>query len=259
MAGKKRGTQEHMASGVGLFATPSGVRAVQSPARAQILTVLAEHELPFDEIVKQSGKAKSTVSVHLQGLVREGIVADRADPDDSRKKIFYLKSPYLGGLAVKKPVIRENTEQVARLIEAPDPFKFYRLMFRTIRVSLLKEGINIDPVLQSAGYHVGERVYSAIAAPGLDKILANTGSFWKKNNLGVLEVESTNPLVVRVYDCFECGSLPQLGRPACAFDCGVLDAIFTRHFRRPQRVDETACYAMGDDFCRFVIGPGSPG
>ncbi|WP_292368645.1 V4R domain-containing protein [Methanoregula sp. UBA64] len=255
MAGKQKRRLKQAVPGIGLFATPSGVRAVQSPARAGIVAVLAERELPFDEIVKQSGKAKSTVSVHLQGLVREGIVDERPDPDDSRKKIFYLRSPYLGGLATKKPVIRDSADQVARLVDGPDPFRFYQLMFRTIRVSLLKEGINIDPVLQNAGYHVGERIYAAIAAPDLEKILKNTRSFWKKNNLGALEIESTDPLVIRVYDCFECGSLPQLGRPACAFDCGVLGAVFTRHFRRPQRVDETACYAMGDDHCRFVIAP----
>jgi len=255
MAGRSGRTKKTAEAGVGLFATPSGVRAVQSKAQTEILSVLAERELPFDEIVQRSGKAKSTVSVHLQGLVRDGIVAEKTDADDSRKKIFFLRSPYIGGLAAQKPVIRDSAEQVARLVDGPDPFKFYRLMFRTIRVSLLKEGIDIDPVLRNAGYHVGERVYSAIAARDLEKLLKNTESFWKRNSLGVLEVESTAPLVVRVYDCFECGSLPQLGRPACAFDCGVLGAVFTRHFRRPQRVDETACYAMGDDHCRFVIAP----
>jgi hypothetical protein len=80
-----------------------------------------------------------------------------------------------------------------------------------------------------------------------------------KNNLGTLEVESTEPLVMRVYDCFEFGSLPELGRPTCAFDLGVLQAIFTRHYRIPRLVDETAFYAMGEDHCRFVIAPGNPG
>ena len=114
MAEKKREMSKQAAPGIGLFATPFGVRAVQSPARAQILSVLAERELPFDEIVKQSGKAKSTVSVHLQGLVREGIVSEKTDLNDSRKKIFYLKSPYIGGLAVKKPAIRQfRTDRAA--------------------------------------------------------------------------------------------------------------------------------------------------
>ena len=243
------------AQGVGLFATPSGTLAVQSPVRVRILSLLAERDLPFDELVRLSGKAKSTVSVHLQGLEREGIVAERQDPEDSRRKIFSLRSPHLGTISRTTPALADNAALLEELVSGPDPFRFYRLMFRTIRVSLLSSGINIDPVLQKAGYEVGERVYSSLAKSGLDEVLANLAGFWKTNSLGVLEIESTDPLVVRVYDCFECGSLPALGRPACAFDCGVLQAVFARHYRRPQRVEETACYAMGDDHCRFVIGP----
>ena len=262
MSGKKESEQEcrpDATPAVGLFATPSGIRAVQSPARAKILSVLAEHELPFDEIVRQSGKAKSTVSVQLQGLEHEGIIIGRRNPEDSRKKLFSISSPLVGNLAGVRPDLKETPEGLARLVAGPDPFRFYRLMFRTIRVSLLSEGINIDPVLRNAGYEVGERIYSALAAPDLEEILERTTKFWTKNNLGTLEVESTGPLVMRVYDCFECGSLPELGRPACAFDSGILQAIFTRHYRKPQQVDETACYAMGDDHCRFVIAPGTPG
>gem|GEM_PF-6153567 len=55
------------------------------------------------------------------------------------------------GLPHKNRLSRDSAEQVARLVDGPDPFKFYRLMFRTIRVSLLKEGIDIDPVLRNAG------------------------------------------------------------------------------------------------------------
>ena len=86
--------------------------------------MLAERDLPFDEIVRLSGKAKSTVSVHLQGLEREGIIAGKTDPADSRKKIF-SRSPHLGNLASAKPAIRDdNSEILARLVAGPDPFKF---------------------------------------------------------------------------------------------------------------------------------------
>jgi predicted hydrocarbon binding protein len=86
-------------------------------------------------------------------------------------------------LAENRPVIQDdNAGILARLEHDADPFRFYRLMFRTIRVSLLNEGINIDPVLQKAGYHVGERIYSCIAAQDLLDILDKTAGFWKTNN-----------------------------------------------------------------------------
>jgi predicted hydrocarbon binding protein len=55
-----------------------------------------------------------------------------------------------------------------------------------------------------------------------------------------------------------CGDLPQLGRPACAFDAGILSAVFSLHFKKKQQVEETACYAVDDDHCRFVIRPAPP-
>jgi len=44
-----------------------------------------------------------------------------------------------------------------------------------------------------------------------------------------------------------------MDRPACAFDSGILKAIFSKHYRSPVSVKETNCYAMGDEYCRFVI------
>jgi hypothetical protein len=42
-------------------------------------------------------------------------------------------------------------------------------------------------------------------------------------------------------------------RPACAFNSGnPRDNLFP-HYRLPQQVTKTACYAMGDDRCRLLL------
>jgi uncharacterized protein len=187
-------------------------------------------------------------------MVREGILSEKTHPDDSRKKIFSIRSACLGNLSTKFTGDTVTAGPgTTDLVAGDDPFRFYRLMFRTIRVSLLKEGINIDPVLEDAGFHVGESIFPAVAGPDLGTTLENLGRFWKEHNLGTLEVESIQPVILKNYDCFECGDLPQLGRPACAFDAGILRAVFSRVFGAGQVVTETACYAMGDDHCRFII------
>ena len=240
--------------GIGLFSTPAGIRTVQSPVRVKILSVLSTRDLAFDEIVRLSGRAKSTVSVHLRGLEEDGIIGSKTDPMDDRKKIFSLRSHPLGNLSGGIPV-DDGLDRAGQLIKGDDPFGFYRYMFRTIRVSLLSEGINIDPVLHESGNRVGHAIAGTLAAGDISVLLENLGGFWRKHNLGTLEVESLAPLTIRAYDCFECGNLPMLGRPACAFDAGILEAVFTEHFGKQHHVDETACYAMGDDHCRFVIVP----
>jgi len=210
MSGFKKPLAGSSSGTIGLFSTEEGIRAIQSPVRVKILTVLNDRDLSFDEIVRLSGKAKSTVSVHLRGLEQDGIISGKADPKDSRKKIFSIRSSPLGNLSDGIRYI-PDTDLDPAIFSKKDPFRFYRVMFRTIRVSLLVEGINIDPVLHDAGFRIGEGIYPAIADTDLPSLLDKTSALWKKNKLGIIEIENESPLIIRVYDCFECGDLPQLG------------------------------------------------
>jgi predicted hydrocarbon binding protein len=237
-----------------LFATAGGIRAVDSPVRMKIVSMLLKKEMSFDDIVASSGRAKSTVSVHLKSLSGDGIVAFRSAPGDARKKIFFIDSDYLGGLSRRRKLEKDMEEYISRYaLSSDDPFAFFRLMFRTIRVALLDDGIDLDPVLHGAGQEVGEAIYGKVADPDLGRLLKRLAVFWKAQKLGRLEVKSMEPLVIHVYDCFECQDLPFLGRPACAFDSGILKAVLSKHYEGPASVKETNCYAMGDGYCRFVI------
>jgi len=239
-----------------LFATDSGVRAVESPVRVKILALLRDRELSFHEIVSETGKAKSTVSAHLKFLLHEGIIGEKPDLADSRRKNFYIRSRHLGELSSGINLVSTKYDPLSSdFMKSDDPFEFYRFMFHTIRVSLISQGINIDPILREAGFRVGGGIYRLVADPDVTKFLVNVGNFWSNHKLGRIQVDNLYPVTISVYDCFECGDLPVLGRPACAFDSGVLDALFSRHFREEHMATEIRCYAMGDDHCRFVIKP----
>ena len=237
-----------------IYATPGGIRTVDGLVRMRILSMLLQKEMSFDEIVDSLGKAKSTVSVHLKGLAREGFIGAREDSDDARKKIFFTRSSYLGGLSKRMKVERDMEEYISTYaLGSGDPFTFFRLMFRSFRVSLLNQGIEIDPILHDAGMQVGEVLYRKVGDPDIRGLLDNLCTFWKAQSLGRMEIESVEPLAVRIYDCFECQDLPILGRPACAFDSGILKTVFSRHFEMMMDAIETHCYSMGDDHCRFEV------
>jgi predicted hydrocarbon binding protein len=239
-----------------LFATEDGIRSVDSPVRMKILAVLRGRELSFQEIVDSTQKAKSTVSAHLRSLLKEGIIGEKPDLTDSRRKIFYIRSRFLGEISPEAECNDEESEQMmAAFLDGGDPSSFYKMMFRTIRVSLMSKGINIDPILREAGFRMGMVLYTALASPDLSVLLEKTVKFWKEHNLGQLVVENHSPITLIVYDCFECDDLPHLGRPACAFDAGILEAIFSGYFKADHMATELRCYAMGDDHCKFVIRP----
>jgi hypothetical protein len=237
-----------------LFATSKGVYAIDSPVRVRILSMLRKNELSFDQIVTLSGKAKSTVSVHLKKLVDEGIIDSKPDPEDARKKIFFINSEYLGELSHEKRLEDSIETYVTNYISSDgDPFEFFRLMFKTIRVALMAQGINIDPILYEAGLKVGDALYDKVADPEINNFLQNIADFWETHYLGRVEVKSIDPLIINVHDCYECRGLPYTGFPACAFDSGILKSLFTAHFNDEQTVKETKCYAMGDNYCCFAI------
>ncbi|MEN4006722.1 MAG: V4R domain-containing protein [Methanobacteriaceae archaeon] len=238
---------------VKLFSTPEGVSVIKSPTKTQILTLLGENGMSFDRIVEHTGRSKSTVSEHLQSLVDHEIIDYRHDLKDRRRKIFYIKSRHLGDISPVKELEEGAEKYFSGISDYRDPFEFFRLMFRTIRIALLKEGINIDPLLHQAGIKVGEAVYKGVEAHDINKFIQNIAEFWECNKLGRIEVKSLDPLIINAYDCFECEDLPKIGRSACAFDSGVLEAIFSRYFGHDVDAEEVKCYAMGDKYCSFVI------
>ena len=238
---------------VEFFSTDNGINIIKSPMKAEIVSLLKDNEMNFYRIVEHTGKSKSTVSEHLQALVDEGIIGEKPDPKDRRRKIFYIKSRYLGGVSTQKELDEKKIDLSFTLSDYKNPFEFYRLLFRTIRVALLKEGINIDPLLHDAGISIGKTLYTDLKAEKLDKFVENIAEFWESNKLGRIEVKSVDPLVINAYDCFECEDLPKIGRSACAFDSGILKAIFTEYFGHEVWVDEVKCYAKGDEYCCFVI------
>ncbi len=237
-----------------LFSTSDGLRSVDSPVRMKILSMLLDREMSFDEIVASSGRAKSTISVHLKSLADNSILSSRSDPKDARRKIFYIDSEYLGGLSRQRRLEKDMEEYISKYaLSSDDPFTFFRLMFRTIRVALLNEGFDLDPILHEAGENVGKALYTKVAYPDLNKLLNSLTAFWKAQRLGRMEAKSFEPLIIHIYDCFECQDLPFLDRPACVFDSGILKAIFSEHYNSTVSVKETNCYAMGNGYCRFVI------
>jgi len=239
-----------------IFSTKTGVNVVQSPIKAQILSILKEGGLSGSQIVSSTKRSKSTISAHLQDLEDAGIIDWVIDPEDRRRKIYFITSKFLGDLSSPQE-IEDDVSNILEeyVIQADDPFKFFRYMFRTIRVALLDEGINIDPILHNAGVKVGQTFYKKLEGQNLNELARNLASFWETNKLGNIQIKSMKPLIIQAYDCFECEDLPQLGRPACAFDSGLLEGIFSNYYGQAVEAEETKCYAQGDDFCQFVIKP----
>lgn len=233
-----------------------GVNVVKSPVKLTILEMLRDTEMEFDEIVTNTGKSKSTVSVHLKSLRESGIISYRVHPVDNRKKIFYINSKYLGSVNISEPKQIEETQSdylIKNLIE--DDEEFSTLLFHTLKAMLIQEGVNIDPILQSTGNSIGKSIFEKIYDDDLDIFMENIADFWQRKGLGRLTFKIGQTIKITTYDCFECKLLPKTGKPACFLDTGIFEGLFTEFFNLPVSVIETQCYTMGDEKCVFEIEP----
>ena len=233
-----------------------GVNVVKSPVKLTILEMLRDRDMEFDEIVNNTGKSKSTVSVHLKSLRENGIISYRVHPVDNRKKIFYLNSKYIGSVNISEPKEIEQT-QSNYLIEniVDEDAEFSTLLFHTLKAMLIQEGVNIDPILQSTGNSIGRSIFDKMYNEDLDMFMENIAEFWQTKGLGRLTYKIGQIIKITTYDCFECQLLPRTGKPACFLDTGIFEGLFTEFFNLPVSVIETQCYTMGDEKCVFEIEP----
>ena len=235
-----------------------GVNVIKSPVKLVILEMLREHEMEFDEIVSNTGKSKSTISVHLKALRETGIISYKMDPEDNRKKIFYLTSRYLGSVEGSDSSDIEETKAdflIKRILEESNNFPL--LLFHTLRSMLIQEGISLDPILYHTGKKMGEALFSKLYDENLDVFVENIKQFWQENGLGKLTIDLGQIIKITSLDCFECEFLPKTGKPACYLDTGIFESLFRLYFQMPVNVTEVKCYTMDDGHCMFEVEPAS--
>ncbi|WP_406535517.1 V4R domain-containing protein [Methanobrevibacter sp.] len=233
-----------------------GVNVVKSPVKLTILEMLRDRDMEFDEIVSNTGKSKSTVSVHLKSLREKGVISYRVHPSDNRKKIFYLNSKYIGSVNITEPKQIEETQSdylIKHIVDADAEFS--TLLFHTLKAMLIQEGINIDPILQSTGNSIGKSIFNKLYDDDLDVFMDNIVEFWQRKGLGRLTYKIGQIIKITTYDCFECELLPKTGKPACYLDTGIFEGLFSEFFNLPVSVIETQCYTMGDEKCVFEVEP----
>ncbi|HWQ65545.1 MAG TPA: V4R domain-containing protein [Methanospirillum sp.] len=255
MSSGDRSDENGSVKDIRLYSTQKRVIAIDSPIKIKILDLIADGDVGFDEIVQQTGKAKSTISVHLHDMAESGVIASRTDPDDGRKRLVTLISDPIGRLT--------NEDRDATRTEKGDPEEMpfipgdvsslFQWGVRIFRTEAMQLGINIDPVLTRTGERIGMILAPLVSNDDLEVMVGNMDTFWQQYSLGSIALIEKDPITLIVDGCFECEDLPVTGHSACAFDIGILTAIFGYHLKTRVQAVEEECYSTGYNHCRFVI------
>ncbi|MGM0510361.1 MAG: V4R domain-containing protein [Thermoplasmatota archaeon] len=233
-----------------IYSTTEGAVIIKSEVKNEIIHLLLKSDMTLNGISEELDKAKSTVSVHLSDLKDLGVIEEKTDPSDSRKKIFLLNSKPLGGSQI--PYEKHYKEILENLREAEnDKYGFLKSLFHLIRFGLISFGLDIHPALREIGRDAGRSIAKDFESDEIDGLLEEISTFWDKNGLGDMEIAGQGEVIV--HDCFDCGDMPDVEETLCSLDEGMIEGIIEEKTGRIVEVREKECYGKGNDHCKFCI------
>ena len=234
------------------FYTEKGLVAVDSPVKLQILNLLRGEPKSFDEIVKYTAKAKSTISVHLNDLRSCELVEEKFDPEDRRKKIYSLTSYYMG--CSQEPFsghYRSLLDTVAA--NGNDRFRFMEALIHALRYGFEAYGIDNSPVVRMIGVDIGKHLSCNFESSTPEDLLNEIAVFMEFHGDCRASVIMGNSPVLRVEDEFKAMSMPVTGKPFCALREGIIEGILKEKLGKECGVLEIECYGTGHTHCLFEI------
>ncbi|TQD24412.1 ArsR family transcriptional regulator [Methanolobus vulcani] len=232
-----------------IFSTDIGVIALNGSVKIKILDFLKTGCKSFDEIVQHTGKAKSTISVHLNDLKSQNLLEEAIDSKDKRKKVYYLRCQYVA--CSQEPGMKHYNEMLD-LISSPDVHSFgcLKCLFHAIQYGFRAHGVNCDPIMRKIGNDIGNSLSNNITSQEPASILQEMLNFWENNDIGSFTILEDDPIKLAVNNFFDCRSIPIKEKTLCSFAQGVLEGVFRAKMGK-ECVMQMVCKC--DDTCDHCI------
>jgi len=131
------------------------------------------------------------------------------------------------------------------LIERPSIGRFVDVeFFRIIRflpVEMLGE--RVDGLI----YNGAKDAAANMKIGSLDEII----TFFREKRIGKVTIMGKDPVRIKVDECATCSGLPEVGRPLCHFEGGLLAGLLGSTLGETIDLEEVKCWGLGDKTCLF--------
>lgn len=232
--------------------------------RASLLALLSREPHAVTELSKLLGVSKATVSYHLNTLVRAGQI--KISSEEAAAQGF-IKKYYIAVEQATSPLEEKYIEMLQRMAEKarmelrdyplePLGEKIRGFLLGALHVLQYVTNEKHGQILRNLGFQIGEGVISRrIRGHRLPAILRGVKEVLEGSNLGIVSImEATNAnATLRIFDCFECVNVPNIGEIQCSFDEGSLSGILQAKLGPFYSVKEVKCQGTGHPYCEFRI------
>lgn len=226
-----------------------GLVQVSDPLHQKILDKLAEGPMSTTEISEMTGKAQSTLSVHLDQMVTRHLISSKYDENDSRRKIFTLSSVKV---AFSKDASKEGIEQSKAMLPAAakEPKTFYKNLLKSVLMNAEANGLNIDPMMEIVGSQMAEKMAAKVTSNKVEDVIRMLQEFYEKNDMGEVCIYTFLPLTIIIRDTED--SQYQFGSMA-AFSQGLFKTMLSITIGRNYEITKSEIFGTGNNYYKFVI------
>lgn len=233
-----------------LYETAAGPRHVGNPVRRLILGKMRGAELTVPEMIDATGLTKSTISAHLALLHKDGMVAYREDPEDRRRKLYYLTARHVGSTRRCREQVDFHAPGFKRTAAAP---RIDRLLLRSLLAQLASCGLDLAPVVHETGRRVGELAGAGQRCDSVTEWAEAAGRFWKEAGLGTLDLVGVDPPVVQVSGCELCFDGADARMSLCQVSAGLVEGMASEALQTLVEVDVRAPDGPVEGGCRCTF------
>ncbi len=159
--------------------------------------------------------------------------------------------------------IQLSNDIIEKMFETRDPQlqskeisgKIMQTIFNTFTTVIDARIPEAETIHYAVGQTLGKNFEHLFLSKEEGALMGELAAFWKQHGFGHIDDLKLGPDVItfKVYECFECSHLPDLGRPVCKLDEGFLTTIFESKFKKHYEVKELECFATGKDYCKFQV------
>lgn len=232
--------------------------------RNKILEILAKGEYTNTQLARLLNLSKAAMTHHLKILEEEGLIrVTRIERERHGipMKYYTLNREFLP-LVISKDLdkftlLKEKVkEEFSSLLSKKKGKKEAgTVLFRMLKSATLASGINLDSMLYRIGYELGSGVLAEkISATNLDDIMDELKNIWEKLGLGRIEYKKEdNYLKIRVFECYQCSNMPNVGKTLCPSDAGTIAGVLDKKLGRKYKVKEVKCWGTGHNYCEFEV------
>lgn len=129
----------------------------------------------------------------------------------------------------------------------------------TFRVGNLKKPAAMTEAGCGSDLVGGMEFGSSLVKNGHIKRLEDIVQFLANFKMGIFDIfeeENTKDgkkLDLRVYECIDCAGLPNVGKPVCYFETGMIIGIIRELTHKEISAEEIRCWTSGYSFCHFSV------